>query len=321
MLEVRLLGSVEALWNGDPVDLGGRKQRTVLAVLASRLGDRVSEDQLIQAVWGDEASDVVVRSLQTYVSNLRSLLDPEREGLIQRHEGGYRLSSELADVDACRFEEILTGDVERGVGELSEALELWRGRPLGELGDEVWASEVVAHWERLRLDGIVRLVGARLEEGDHAELVDELEGLVASHPLHEPFWGHLMLALYRCGRQADALDAYRRASRVLGDELGIEPGPDLRDLEERILLQDPSLAAPTRTPNNLSAERTQLIGRESEIEEVSRLLEGARMVTLTGAGGVGKTRLAQAVALRLLMTIRMVSGLSTWRRWLKATWS
>lgn len=300
MVEIRLLGPIEAAVNGELVDVGGVKQRTVLAALAARAGDWVSEDRLIHAVWGDGGPENALRSLQTYVSNLRALLDSGREGLIERGQGSYRLNPELAAVDAHNFEETLTGEGDRSVEELWKALALWRGRPLGELADDEWAGELVAHWERLHLQATGQLIWARMAEGQHAEMIDDLEGLVAAHPLHEPFWGQLMLALYRSGRQADALDAYSRVKIVLGEELGIEPGPDLLNLEEKILLQDPSLAAPTTTPNNLPAERTDLIGRESEIEEVLKLLESTRLLTLTGAGGVGKTRLAQAVAHQLL---------------------
>ncbi len=300
MVEIRLLGPIEVFVDGEPVDVGGVKQRTVLAVLASRVGSSVSEDQLIHAVWGEDAPENAVRSLQTYVSNLRALLDSGREGLIERVQGGYRLNPELAAVDAHGFEETLAAEEDRSVEELRKALGLWRGRPLGELADDEWAGGLVAHWERLHLQATGQLMSARMAEGQHAEVIDELEGLVAAHPLHEPFWRHLMLGLYRSGRQADALDAFRRVKAVLGEELGIEPGPDLQDLEEKILLQDPALAPSTRTPHNLPAERSQLIGREAEIDEVVRLLENSRMVTLTGAGGVGKTRLAQAVSRQLL---------------------
>ena len=300
MVEIRLLGPIEVIFDAEPVDVGGIKQRTVLAVLASRVGEWVSEDRLIHAVWGEDSPENALRSLQTYISNLRSLLDPDREGLIHRAHAAYRLNPELVDVDVEFFEETLNGSADRPVDELRSALDSWRGRPLAELADEEWASELVAHWERIRREGMGRLMEARLEEGEHAELIDELETLVNAHPLHEPFWGLLMLALYRSGRQAEALESYKRASRALGDELGIEPGAALQDLEEKILLQDPSLAAPTRTPNNLPSERTRLIGRESEIAEVLRLLESTRLLTLTGAGGVGKTRLAQAVGRELL---------------------
>lgn len=300
MVEIRLLGPVEVAVDGEPVDVGGVKQRTVLAVLASRVGSSVSEDQLIHAVWGEDAPENAVRSLQTYVSNLRALLDSGREGLIERGQGGYRLNPELAAVDAHGFEGTLAAEEDRSVEELRKALGLWRGRPLGELADDEWAGGLVAHWERLHLQATGQLMSARMAEGQHAEMIDELEGLVAAHPLHEPFWGHLMLALYRSGRQADALDAFKRANTILGEELGIEPGPDLQDLEEKILLQDPALAPSTRTPHNLPAERTRLIGRESEIDEARRLVERTRLLTLTGAGGVGKTRLAQAVAHQVL---------------------
>lgn len=244
MVEIRLLGPVEVLRDGKAVDLGGRKQRTVLAVLASRLGDWVSEDQLIHAVWGDEAPEAAVRSLQTYVSNLRSLLDPDREGLVQREQGGYRLRSELSDIDARRFEELLTSPVNESVEELSSVLGLWRGRPLGELADEKWASEAVAHWQRLYVAGNERLMEARLESREDAGLVDELERLVVEYPFHEPFWRQLMIALYRSGRQSDALEAFRRLRRLLGEELGIDPQPELAELEERILLQDEMLLWP-----------------------------------------------------------------------------
>lgn len=295
------MGPVEVAHDQKKVDLGRTKPRTFLALLAAHVGTPVSVDRCVEALWGDDARGDVRHALQTYVSNLRSLLDPSRLGLIESTGDGYRLNPDLVTVDAAVFEEAVSqasgDDTADG---LSEVLELWRGRPLGDLADKPWARDIVAHWERLHLEAMDRWITARLARGEHQGLVDELERTVAQHPFREPFWGHLMLALYRGGRQADALQAFQRARRILGEELGIEPGPDLRELEERILLQDPTLDLEMETPHNLPEERSSFIGRNTVIEEVLKLFESGRLLTLTGPAGVGKTRLGIRTARNLL---------------------
>lgn len=301
VVEIRLLGPVEVVRDQRRVDLGGTKERTFLALLAAHLGTPVSIDRCVEALWGDDVRGDVRHSLHTHVSNLRSLLDPSRLGLIEGTGDGYRLNPDLVTVDAADFEE----GVQRAGGDdtadgLSEVLDLWRGRPLGDLSDEPWARELVAHWDRLRLEALDRMIVWGLARGEHRELVGELERLVAEHPYREPFWGHLMLALYRGGRQADALQAFQRVRRILGEGLGIEPGPVLQELEERILLQDPTLELEAATPHNLPEDRTRFIGRTAVIDEVVRLFDDSRLLTLTGAAGVGKTRLGIQTARSLL---------------------
>lgn len=302
VVEIQLLGPVEVTLDHQKVDLGGTKQRMFLALLAAHLGAPVSVDRCVEALWGnDTRRGDVGHSLQTYASNLRSLLDPSRLGLIERTDGGYRLNPDLVTVDAAVFEQGVQqpGGDDTNDG-LTNVFDLWRGRPLGDLADEPWAREIVAHWDRLHLEALDRWIAARLGRGQHLELVNELERLVAEHPFREPFWGHLMLALYRGGRQADALRAFQRVRRILGEELGIEPGPSLQELEERILVQDPTLELEVSTPHNLPEERSSFVGRTAVIEEVVRLFESGRLLTLTGAAGVGKTRLGVQIARSLL---------------------
>jgi predicted ATPase/DNA-binding SARP family transcriptional activator len=291
-MEVRLLGPVDAIDADGRIDLGGRKQRTLAALLAAHDHQRVSIDRCIDALWGDSPPDAAAHSLQTYVSNLRRLIDPDRVGLLESGGDGYRL---LADTDAERFESAVTSD-DHDATTLADALDLWRGRPLGDLADDEWAHGFVTRWERLRVHAMGDLASARLAAGDAEAVVVDMESAVADHPYHEAFWAHYMTALYQTGRQTEALRAFTHLKTLLGEELGIEPSVALSELEEQILLHDPSLARVVTTPHNLPAEMSSLIGRVAHITEVLDLLEESRLVTLTGSGGVGKTRLAVAAA-------------------------
>src|SRR4029453_18739895 len=194
-------------------------------------------------------------------------------------------------------------DGPRAAGLLEEALRLWRGPALAEFADQPWAQAEAARLEELRLAATEALVELRLAGGGHAGLVGELEGLVAAHPTRERLRGQLMVALYRSGRQADALGAYQRTREVLAEELGIDPSPELQRLHHQILVQDPALEAATpgrdQPRHNLPERLTSLVGREGELRDVAKLVAEPRLDPAPGRGGAGKTSLAVALAGRL----------------------
>ena len=301
-MQIRLLGPVVAIGGTGELDLGGRKQRTLAALLASHEGAPVSADRCIDALWGDTPPEGAKHSLQTYVSSLRRLVDPGHDGLLESTSDGYVLT---VDTDAERFGFLVSDSHSENadrVEQLEEALDLWRDHPLGDLAGDDWARTIVARWEQLHIEALGELAVLRLEAGDPDRVVLEMERAVDDHPYHEAFWAHYMTALYQTGRQAEALRAFSRLKSTLGEELGIEPNAELAAIEERILLQDPSLARPVTTPNNLPAEVSSLVGRDDDAVEVLRLLDESRMVTLVGSGGVGKTRLGLAVARAALLS-------------------
>jgi predicted ATPase/DNA-binding SARP family transcriptional activator len=249
-MEFRILGSFEVVGTSGPIDLRGAKRRGLLACLVVHAGQAMGTDRLVEELWGERGAEGAGRTVQTYVSQLRKLLGGESARL-ETHPGGYVLDVGPADVDARRFEEALAatgddGDPARQLASLDGALGLWRGPPLGEFAGAGWADREAARLEALRLDALQRRYNCLLDLGRAGEAVTGLETLVCDHPLDERLWGQLMLALYRSGRQADALGAYRRARRHLVDELGIEPGPALAELEHRILVKDSALTAPYR---------------------------------------------------------------------------
>jgi ABC-type transport system substrate-binding protein/DNA-binding SARP family transcriptional activator len=227
-----LLGPVEVLADEESVALGGPKQRAVLALLALNANDVVSRDRLIDGVWGERPPANPSQALDTYVSRLRKALGPDR---INRRSGGYSLRVERGELDIDRFEELASAR------RYDEALALWRGPALGDLLFEPFAQHVAEGLEERRLVVVEEHVDAALGRGEGAELVPALEELVRDHPFRERLLGQLMLALYRAGRQAAALDAYRTTKRRLAEELGLDPGPKLQELERRILAHDPAL--------------------------------------------------------------------------------
>jgi DNA-binding SARP family transcriptional activator len=243
-VNVRVLGPVEVLSNGVDVRLGGPKQRTVLALLATEVGKPVSVETLIDGVWGDEPTAGARSTLQTYVSNLRAAIGD----VIVRDDGGYRLVAEPENVDAVEFEravEQASGLVETAPAEAAQrlraALALWRGHPYADVPSPFPLELEARRLEELRLRAVELRIEAELVLGRHAELVAELEVLCEEFPVYERFRGQHMLALYRSGRQAEALRAYQKTRTYLAEELGLEPSAQLQELERKILNQDPSL--------------------------------------------------------------------------------
>ena len=305
-MEVRLLDGFHIRHNGREVELGGRKPRTLLALLAAHAPAPVNVDRCIQAIWGIDAPARAKRSLQTYVSSLRGAIDPDRLGRLDGSDDGYRLN--LLDDDRCDLEDFRHANALTGAsgppGEvaarLASALELWGPQPLGDLAYDEWAQPFVRQWESDRLTAIEECARAHLAAGEPTAALAMLEQTVVDYPLHEQITGLLMTALYQSGRQTEALDRYRVLSTKLGEELGVEPSPDLRDLEERILMHDPTLTSRRATPTNLPDEDKVTIPREAELETLQRLSSSARLLTIAGAGGTGKTTIARALARRNL---------------------
>ena len=306
---------------GHGVALGGPKQRAVLAILLLHAGEVVSSDRLIDLLWGERAPASAVKIVQGHVSNLRKALDP---GLLLTRGGGYRLQIDQVEVDVVQFQALVAegraalsaDDPRHAEDSLSEALALWRGPPLPDFAYEPFAQTEIARLEEARVSVREDRLDAQLQLGEHAALVGELEALVREHPLRERMYGQLMLALYRAGRQSEALERYRLARHELVDGLGIEPSPALRELEQSILRQDPSLAfVDTATPRERLSRSTvvvpllaqipprapSVIGRERELDELGRLLADSSipLLTLTGTGGTGKTTLAVESARRV----------------------
>ena len=250
-MDFRLLGPLEAVRDGRSVSIGGAKQRAVLALLLLHANEVVSRDRLIDELWGDRSPGTAAHSLDVQISRLRKVLGPEQP-LVTRG-GGYVLEVEPEQIDARRFERLLeegrranaAGEPTAALAALDAGLALWRGGALADLAYESFARTEVERLEELRLLATEERVEAGLALGRHQALIAELEALIAKHPLRERLRGQLMLALYRSARQAEALRVYGETRTRLVDELGIEPGPALRELEQAILRHDPALDRPT----------------------------------------------------------------------------
>src|SRR6266545_681647 len=316
-----LLGPLSVTLDGAPIALGGQKRRALLAVLLLDANHVVSRDRLIDALWGEEPPDTARNTIQVYVSQLRKLLP---EGVLETAAPGYKLVIEPEAVDLFEFMRLSeegrtalgTGDAAGAADALRAALALWHGAPLADFAWEPFAQTEIVRLEELRLAALEDRIEADLSLGRHGQLIAELERLVAEHPLRERLRGQLMLALYRSGRQADALAVYQRARRTMVDELGIEPGESLRRLERSILAHDPSLNAPqagATSPRRVPTPPTPLLGRERELAALADLVrnEDTRLVTLTGTGGIGKTRLALELVRRLAPEFHNGSAVAT----------
>jgi predicted ATPase/DNA-binding SARP family transcriptional activator len=306
-IDVKLLGPLEVTASGEPVQFEGTKQRALVTLLALRAPEAVPADELVEALWGDEPPAGAAHALQKQISRLRRRIGGACE--IRHRPAGYALEIDAHAVDTHRFEELVDrarievgqSDPTQAAAHLRSALGLWRGPALADHRTDDFAVRDIARLEELRAEAIEERLAADLASGHDADLVSEIQALVAEHPLRERLRAHLMLALYRAGRQAEALETMREGRSLLVDELGIEPGPELRRLERLILAHDPELAAersPAALAAPLPAPPNAMIGRSGELAEITALLvrPEVRLVTLVGPGGVGKTRLAVAAA-------------------------
>ncbi len=299
-VEIRILGPLEVIADGVARHVGGPRERELLALLALSPGRVLSSDRLIDGLWGEELPANPANALQAVVSRLRRAIG---SATIVTQPPGYRLNVEPEAVDAERFRAMVAAageepdPAERG-RRYGAALQLWRGDALADFALHEFAQREIAALDELRLLALEGRIAADLDAGAAAELVPELEQLVLAHPLRESLRASQMRALYRSGRQADALRAYAAARHILGGELGIEPGLELRTLEQAILEQDPGLAAgetagrATGVASHLPARLSSFIGRTDDLAKVQSALADSRLVTLTGAGGAGKTSLA-----------------------------
>jgi predicted ATPase/DNA-binding SARP family transcriptional activator len=309
---IRVLGPVEVVGDDGPLTLPA-KHRCLLAALLVAEGRSCGPDELVDALWGSNPPASARKLVQVYVSQLRrSLPAPVR---IVTKQGSYALDVAPELVDAARFERLLNesasarrkGNHALALSLAEQGSRLWAGRAFGDLGYEGFLQPEVERLEELRLAALEERIEAQLALGRHAEALGEILALAAENPLRERLHGQAMVALYRCGRQSEALEAFTALRRRLDHELGLEPAPELRDLQRRILQQDPALDVGERPPEGsggLPQPPNRLVGRERELEALAALLASrdARLIVLTGAGGSGKTRLALEAAHRAAAT-------------------
>jgi DNA-binding SARP family transcriptional activator len=270
-MEFRILGPLEAVDDGRTLALGGERQRALLALLLTRPNEVVSTDHLVDELWGAQPPKAALNTIQYYVSQLRKTLGADR---IVTRPPGYVIRVEPDELDLARFERL---SQDGSAESLRAALELWRGPALADLAFEAFAREEAARLEELRLVVHERRIDADLEAGRAAEIVSELERLIAEHPLRERLRGQLMLALYRSGRQAEALSVYQATRATLVEELGIEPGPELQELERAMLRQDPQLDLAREPP---AADRSILVAVRDE-RNVDSLVALAELLART----------------------------------------
>lgn len=314
-MEIRDLGPLVVELDGLPTTIGSGRLAAVLSPLANRVGQVVTPAGLIDAVWGQEPPPRAGQLLESLIWRLRKELEPGRAAraepvVLRRDTLGYRLDLPAASVDSAQLraagglvrESSAAGDHDRALDLASAVLSSWRGEPYAEVPDTGWLGAVRHQLATARLDVAELRVQALLELGRPEQAVGDLDPLLAEHPLHERLWALLITSLYRAGRPADALATFGRARELLAAELGIDPGPELRDLQRRVLDQDPTLdhrPAATATPattgvpaGRLPRRRTALIGRDDDVTRLTGTLAGTPLVTLVGPGGAGKTRLA-----------------------------
>jgi DNA-binding SARP family transcriptional activator/streptogramin lyase len=262
-VEFRILGPLEVTADGELVRLGPAKQRALLGALLLRANEVVSREQLVDALWGERSPPTAAKLVQVYVSQLRRLLGPVAgDAVLQTRAPGYLVSIDPEQLDAARFARLVAdararteaGELDEAVRRYDDARTLWRGSVLADLALESSARNECERLEELRLSAIGERVECELGRGRHAQVVGELEGLTGEYPLHERFWAQLMLALYRSGRQSEALAAYRRVRRLLSELVGLEPSRELSELERAILNHDASLR-PARQPTTTAKGR------------------------------------------------------------------
>jgi DNA-binding SARP family transcriptional activator len=330
VVEFRVLGPVDVVAQGQSVSPGARRERALLALLLLSVDRVVPSERLIDELWRDTPPKEALHSLRVAISRLRKVLAGCGAGeVLVTRSPGYMIRAGPETLDVATFdglverarEEAACNDHRHAGETLRDALSLWRGRALADVGDAPFAAMEAARLEEARLAALELRIEADLQCGRHGELPAELEVLTRSHPLREAFWGHRMLALYRCGRQAEALRAYQDLRRTLGEELGIEPGPALAELETAILRQDPELArtapaaagpVPSAAPED-GKGRTPFVGREAERSELRRALDRAAageggLVLISGEPGVGKSRLAEEFAAEAGSRFRVLVG-------------
>src|SRR3954453_13420469 len=289
-----ILGPLQALEGEGEVALGGGKQRALLALLLLHANETLSADRVIDQLWGERPPATAGKALQVHISNLRKALGGG-DGIVLTRDRGYELRLEPEQLDARRFERLVAegrdgrsaGRPERAAGALESGLALWRGPPLADLAYEGFARAEAGRLDELRVAAEEMLIDAKLALGRHDEVVEQCEGLVAAHPYRERLRAQRMTALYRAERQAAALQAYQDARRQLVDELGIEPGERLRELEAAILAQDPGL----QLAGEPEPARSTLIRREAELAELGAVVEDVlagqgRVVLIGGEAGI-----------------------------------
>ncbi len=309
-MQVCVLGPLTIESAGRPVEIGGARLRSLLARLAADAGSWVSVSRLVEALWPDDAPADEVNALQSLVSRLRRALP--RPGLVESGPAGYRLVIARSDVDALAFEHLIgqgrrAASAEQTAAVLGEALNLWRGAPLTEVADAPYAEAWIERLERLRLTAIDERAAALISLGRPGETTAELEELSVQQPLRERTHELLIRALAADGRQGEALAAYERLRRAMADELGLDPPAALQELQSQVLRDDAGLRAPAAEPGpepaprrtNLRVPLTSFVGRDTEVEGITGQVSRARLVTLVGTGGAGKTRLVSEVASRL----------------------
>ena len=314
---VRVLGAMTVEIDGQPADLGGPRQRAVLGLLVAARGATVSAARLVDEIWGENPPGDPGGTLQSYVSHLRRALEPgaaarARSTVLVREGRGYACRLAADAVDAWQFEDLVRqgaglGESPAAVAPLRAALDLWRGRPFADHAGEPWADTAAGRWEALRALALEQLAAGRLAAGESVALIPDLEAMVEADPLREDRWRLLATALYRSGRQADALAALRRARGMLAESLGVDPGPGLRALEAQILAHDPALSPQDRVDDPRPAEppappvvSAELIDRVPEIAALTAAVEEALTgsggpVLIQGPAGIGKTRLMAEV--------------------------
>ena len=309
-LEVRLLGPFEVVVAGKPVEVPGAKRQALVACLALRTGRVVSTDTLVEALWGSDLPAAPRNAVQHHVARIRRALGDDA---IRLAADGYALDKAM--VDATQFEELLAaargalraGDARGAADTIAEALALCRGPALLGLPQSSWATAEAARLDSLRVDALEERFEAALALGEHGDIGAAIRAALEESPFRERLWGQLMLTLYWSGRQADALEVFQEARHVLLEQLALEPGPELRRLQEAILAHDPAIAPVPAAPprrGNLPASSTSFVGREAELSKVVELIREHRLVTLTGPPGVGKSRLALEVARALASELR-----------------